>query len=74
QGCIAVYLSRFKQGSSLCEMILKARFRNHFHAKDYCATALIEQISFARCPCGSHQAIFRDYQTEKEGFEPSRRY
>ena len=44
--------------------------QNHFRAKDYCATAHNEQILFASWPCD----MMVSHQTEKEGFEPSRRY
>ena len=45
QGCITVYLSRYKQSSSLCEMIFESLLsNNHFRAKDYCAVAHNEQV------------------------------
>ena len=53
--------------------LLKARFLKSCCAKDDCATALSEQCFSASCPCLIYWQS-GDYQTEKEGFEPSRRY
>ncbi|MCI6921752.1 MAG: hypothetical protein MR817_14865, partial [Lachnospiraceae bacterium] len=55
------------------QSFLKACFHKMFCAKDCCATALNEQCFSASCPCLICWQS-GDHQTEKEGFEPSRRY
>ena len=51
----------------------KACFHKMYCAMRCCVTALSEQCFSASCPCLIYWQS-GDYQTEKEGFEPSRRY